>query len=401
VANAGLRRGFVMLPRTVLLAKGLSRDAKLLYAVLLAYAWQAGSCFPGADRLQEDLGCSINSVTKYLHELRLVGLLTIQRRGQGKTNVYTLHDPPAAAPEREHQRAGPGGLPAKAETPPTNGTAPGGATTNGQIHKLCESRTPRVGGPAQIHTICESGIPDLVNPEPQNLRLEEDSRESDSKEQQQQQRSSRLERSPAAPPPAAPLPAPQGAVGTGNGNRPATAGAVVVAPADLIARLLGQGVTERVATWLVDNRGEAIVRAQLEYAAYRAWKRNPAGALVQAIKENWAPPPGWVEAKAHAAVAARRADEEQARREAEAASRQHQASLPPEDRVQGRLEFWVLGQRRKGREPAAAEIAAKQAHLIEQLLEGDAVVPPPARSGARGAETVGASPDRRDLRAAD
>ncbi len=47
VANAALRGGFVLLPRTLLHAPGLSRDAKLLYAVLLSYAWQQGSCFPG------------------------------------------------------------------------------------------------------------------------------------------------------------------------------------------------------------------------------------------------------------------------------------------------------------------------------------------------------------------
>src|SRR6478736_2327259 len=89
VANAALRGGFVLLPRTLLHAPGLSRDAKLLYAVLLSYAWQAGSCFPGYARLQADLGCGINQVTKYLRELEGVGLVTRHRRGLGKTTLYT------------------------------------------------------------------------------------------------------------------------------------------------------------------------------------------------------------------------------------------------------------------------------------------------------------------------
>ena len=55
VASAALRGGFVLLPRTLLHAPGLSRDAKLLYAILLSYAWQQGSCFPGYARLQADL----------------------------------------------------------------------------------------------------------------------------------------------------------------------------------------------------------------------------------------------------------------------------------------------------------------------------------------------------------
>src|SRR5215204_7571391 len=95
VANAALRGGFVLLPRTLLHAPGLSRDAKLLYAVLLSYAWQRGSCFPGAERLQHDLGCGVNQVTKYLRELEGAGLVTRRKRGQGKTTRYTLYDAPA------------------------------------------------------------------------------------------------------------------------------------------------------------------------------------------------------------------------------------------------------------------------------------------------------------------
>src|SRR5215218_4009139 len=98
VANAALRGGFVLLPRTLLHAPGLSRDAKLLYAVLLSYAWQAGSCFPGYERLQHDLQCSVNSVTKWMQELEGAGLVTRRKRGQGKTTRYTLHEPPAPPP---------------------------------------------------------------------------------------------------------------------------------------------------------------------------------------------------------------------------------------------------------------------------------------------------------------
>ena len=40
VEDASLPRGFVQFPKLVLYARHLSRDAKLLYAVLLGYAWQ-------------------------------------------------------------------------------------------------------------------------------------------------------------------------------------------------------------------------------------------------------------------------------------------------------------------------------------------------------------------------
>src|SRR5215207_6846162 len=111
VANAALRGGFVLLPRTLLHAPGLSRDAKLLYAVLLSYAWQRGSCFPGYERLQHDLGCGVNQVTRYLRELEGAGLVTRRKRGQGKTTLYTLHDPPAPPTASPPPPAARGGTP--------------------------------------------------------------------------------------------------------------------------------------------------------------------------------------------------------------------------------------------------------------------------------------------------
>lgn len=90
--DQSLRYGFVQLPKQVLWAKNLSRDAKILYAVLLGYAWQEGRCFPGYARLCLDLGASENMVRKYMRELEAVGLLRQKRRGQGLTNLYSLPD---------------------------------------------------------------------------------------------------------------------------------------------------------------------------------------------------------------------------------------------------------------------------------------------------------------------
>ncbi|HEU5198920.1 MAG TPA: helix-turn-helix domain-containing protein, partial [Ktedonobacterales bacterium] len=87
-----LSYGFVQLPKLVLYACNLSRDAKLLYAVLLGYAWQEQRCFPGYTRLCDDLDASENMVRKYMRELEAVHLLSQRRRGQGRTNIYTLHD---------------------------------------------------------------------------------------------------------------------------------------------------------------------------------------------------------------------------------------------------------------------------------------------------------------------
>lgn len=69
VEAASLPRGFVQLPKAVLYARHLSRDAKLLYAALLGYAWQEQRCFPGYQRLCADLNASENAVRTWMREL--------------------------------------------------------------------------------------------------------------------------------------------------------------------------------------------------------------------------------------------------------------------------------------------------------------------------------------------
>ena len=85
-----LKHGFIQLPKVLLYARNLSRDAKLLYAILLGYAWQEQRCWPGYARLCDDMGASENMVRKYMRELEEIGLLRQRRRGQGRPNLYTL-----------------------------------------------------------------------------------------------------------------------------------------------------------------------------------------------------------------------------------------------------------------------------------------------------------------------
>ena len=63
----------------------------MTFAMLLSYAWQNDYCFPGQVRLAEDLGLHETNVRKHLKSLEANGLLTIKRRGQGKTNIYDLN----------------------------------------------------------------------------------------------------------------------------------------------------------------------------------------------------------------------------------------------------------------------------------------------------------------------
>jgi hypothetical protein len=85
------RGGFTQVPNFILKNPELSVGSKVVYAMFLSYAWHNESCFPGQERLANDMGLTRPRVTQLITELEKAGLVTIQRRGQGKTNLYTIH----------------------------------------------------------------------------------------------------------------------------------------------------------------------------------------------------------------------------------------------------------------------------------------------------------------------
>jgi Helix-turn-helix domain len=89
--NPVLQNGFTQVPNFILRDPKLSVGAKVAYAMFLSYAWHNESYFPGQDRLAEDMGMSRARVTQLIADLEQAGLVSIQRRGQGKTNLYTIH----------------------------------------------------------------------------------------------------------------------------------------------------------------------------------------------------------------------------------------------------------------------------------------------------------------------
>jgi Helix-turn-helix domain len=283
---------------------GLSTAAKLLYVVLRSYAAPDGTCFPGYERLQADVGCGVNQLTRAVRELEAAGLVTRRRRGQGRPTLYTVHAPSCTAPE-----------------PP-------------QTHRWSESRLPAAGT--------------LESPQ---RGAEQDSGDLDPGEQQH----------PAPP--------------SSGGNDLADAGDDA-----LLATLEAHGVTPRIARALVCAHGAETVREQLDWHPHRPKATNPAGALVQAIRERWPAPPAWAAAQQRAAVVVRQAEEEVQRQAEEARRRREWAAKPPEERIAGRLAFWVAGRRAKRHEPTAAELAAKRAELLAELA---------ARGAAGPAEPVG------------
>lgn len=85
------REGFTQVPNFVLKANNISAGAKLAYAMLLSYAWNNNFCFPGQEKLAQDMGAGVRSVKRYMRELVRKGYVSVKRRGLGKTNVYVVH----------------------------------------------------------------------------------------------------------------------------------------------------------------------------------------------------------------------------------------------------------------------------------------------------------------------
>ena len=90
-ADIATQRGWTGVPNFILESDKISVGAKLTYAMLLKYAREMEECFPGQDRLAQDMGTTRQSVNTYISELRRAGLISVKRRGQGRPNLYTVH----------------------------------------------------------------------------------------------------------------------------------------------------------------------------------------------------------------------------------------------------------------------------------------------------------------------
>jgi DNA-binding transcriptional ArsR family regulator len=82
--------GFTQVPNFLLNDPKISANAKVVYAKLLSYAWNNDRVFPGQDTMSKDVGMSQSIISRAVKELEEQEWLEIQRRGQGKTNIYIL-----------------------------------------------------------------------------------------------------------------------------------------------------------------------------------------------------------------------------------------------------------------------------------------------------------------------
>lgn len=102
-ADIATQRGWTGVPNFILESNEISVGAKLIYSMLLKYARELDDCFPGQQRLADDIGNSERSVRTWLKELERVGLISIKQRGQGRPNLYTVHMKASFWKRKRHQ----------------------------------------------------------------------------------------------------------------------------------------------------------------------------------------------------------------------------------------------------------------------------------------------------------
>ena len=86
------RKGFAAVPIMVLIDKTLSCPAKVLYGVLVGYAIQSGGSIASQGDMAKDMDATDRSIRNWLKELEDRKLITIERQGQMKPNVYLIED---------------------------------------------------------------------------------------------------------------------------------------------------------------------------------------------------------------------------------------------------------------------------------------------------------------------
>lgn len=101
IRDSNLRAGFTQLPNEVLKDIQLSSGSKLLYALLLSYAWQENLCYPGQETLAKDSNSNTRTIQRHLDALVKRGLISVERRGLSKTNIYYIEPLGSVYPEAD------------------------------------------------------------------------------------------------------------------------------------------------------------------------------------------------------------------------------------------------------------------------------------------------------------
>jgi len=80
--------GFTIVPNAVLTGE-ISKDLKMLYVILLMFAFKKGSCFPSVKVLARIFGANERTIQRHIKKLKDEGWIKVEYR-KGKASVYTL-----------------------------------------------------------------------------------------------------------------------------------------------------------------------------------------------------------------------------------------------------------------------------------------------------------------------
>jgi hypothetical protein len=83
-----MENGFTIVPNSIINAN-ISKESKLLYIVLLMFAFQKGNCFPSVKTLGTILSANERTIRRNLKKLKEEKLIKVENRN-GKSSVYTL-----------------------------------------------------------------------------------------------------------------------------------------------------------------------------------------------------------------------------------------------------------------------------------------------------------------------
>lgn len=77
------------LPHSIMRDTSLSRDARLLYAILQGHWWQGAESYASHAVMAEEMGCSLSGIRRYLDELIEAKLIAESLAGSRRAKVYT------------------------------------------------------------------------------------------------------------------------------------------------------------------------------------------------------------------------------------------------------------------------------------------------------------------------
>ncbi len=85
--TVGIKAGYGIIQRDIMTMENLSIHSKAVYALLVSYAGQKNSCYPGFDTMAEKLDISRPTVIKAIKGLEDKELVRVEREN-GKGNTY-------------------------------------------------------------------------------------------------------------------------------------------------------------------------------------------------------------------------------------------------------------------------------------------------------------------------